>query len=484
MALTPTNLPLRPGHFTQWETEEQTRVRPATGSVVALPIVDDWGPANVAVRLDSYDDYVEVYGRSLTAGERAARDCFRGEDLPDSLGAGRIIAIRMGATSGGGALAHATVELDNTATNAAITVDARYPGTRGNLLRVAVEAGATAGTKDFVVYDGAVEKERYNHPEADIAELVEAVNESSPYLTLTMLVDNVALATVAAQPLVGGANGETLSSSNWLAALSTLESERFSFLAPYELTDDSTQASIVEWTQLRNAAGKRVMTGLGGTDDEAATAAVIAAQAINDGDLIRLGSFVYQDDVYGESSPAQMVPRLAGIAAQRGDRGGMSFARLAGGVLLSGPNDADVDRTILGGVMTLSADSREDAPVHFVKGLTTFSDQSDKNRYRVYRNPKYVRTMHLLEHDFTEALQTDNLGRVTLDAEGKEAGKIITELADLMREREARGAFLPGWTVERDPEFPSSPTDEILPLRYGVQFQPTLEAVLSTLVIR
>lgn len=488
MALTLTNLPLRPGHFTQWETEEKAAVRPVSGSVMAVPFTDNWGPANVAVALDSYDDYVDVYGSDLTAGERAVRDGFRGEDLDNGdisvLGAGQIIAVRMGATSGGGQLAQASLTLNNTGAAAAITLRGLYPGTRGNRLRAAVEAGATAGTNDLVILDGAVEKERYNHPVADIAELVASVNARSPYVTAEMLIDNVALAAAAAASLTGGADGATLSSSNWLAALSTLEPERFTILAPYDLTDDSTQASLVAWAQGRNEVGKRVALLLGGTDDEAPAAAVAAAQAINDGNIMRLGSFVYKDDVYGDTSPSALVPRIAGIVAQRGDRAGLSFARLAGGVLLEGPNDAAVDAMIRGGVMTLGSDYRPDAPAHIAKGLTTFSDQSDSNVYRVYRQPKYVRTMHLLEHDFTEALQDDNLGRVTLDADGRELGRIITELADLMREREGRGAFLPGWTIQRDPEFPTSETDEVVALRYGVQFAPPLEQILSTLVIR
>src|SRR5919201_6524711 len=95
----PSNRPLRPGAYWRFVATEPERVQVNPGSVVAVPIIHTWGPLKQPVLCTSYDDFQAIFGRDASPGQRAVKQCFRGEGTPDGAGAGAVLAYRMGAAA-------------------------------------------------------------------------------------------------------------------------------------------------------------------------------------------------------------------------------------------------------------------------------------------------------------------------------------------------------------------------------------------------
>jgi hypothetical protein len=466
-------------------------VPPSVGSVVAVPFTHDWGPLEQAVRLNSFADFTAIFGNSLDQpGYRAVRQAFRGEGVRGRRGAGQVLAYRMGAA----AAAKATVTLSNTTPASALKVDAVYEGTRGNDLRVTIQTDPVDATKrDFIVLDGLTEVERIVYDPAvatPLAVLRDAVNAVSDWVRLTVLIDTVPLTPVVSTPLAGGANGATLVALDWTEMTTALEPERFGYFAPFDLTDASILASLKTWAVNLNNKGKRFFVVVGGALNELVATANARSLTFNDPDFINVGVGSVRDDEMLDASgvaivlsTSQFVPRLAGILAALGEARSLTGARVQGVTLLNGATEAGIELAFDNGTVVLSRDSDPDAPVHIEKGVTTFTLQTDKNRpYRIFRNPKFVRTMHDLQMEITEWVQSNVIGQLPVNSKSRSA--VIAEMSSRMRLREEGAAIQPGWTVTVSADPPPSDDDEFIALDYFLAFGRSAEQVLSTIVVR
>src|SRR3954453_21109364 len=92
--------PVLPGAYTRYIAERPVTNPPAPGTLVALPVVTDWGPMDEPRLITDYGHYQQEYGvgglASDNAGSRAVYDAFRGEGIAGIGGAGGVIVTRFG----------------------------------------------------------------------------------------------------------------------------------------------------------------------------------------------------------------------------------------------------------------------------------------------------------------------------------------------------------------------------------------------------
>jgi hypothetical protein len=488
----PSSRPRRAGAYFNFVGIPKVVVQPAFGSIVAVPFTHDWGPVDTVVPVDSMAQFDAIYGETYSPGRLAVLQAFRGEDLDGVLGAGRVLAYRMAGTSA----AKASRVLQNTTPATALTLTARYEGTKGNNFRVTVQDYAGDATKDeLILFDGSTEIERYQYPNTDIADLAAQINGTTPYtiatrsdwVTAVANVTGVALTPVSSVAFTGGDSGSTLLAADWTDLMAKLEVERFSILAPFDLTDSTILASLKTWAVGQNDKGKRFIVVVGGALNELAAAAIARAATLASEHFITLGIGSVRDDLTLDAtdtpvvlSTSQLAPRVAGILAQRGNTQSLTFARLRGLVILQGPTEQNILDAYDAGIVTLARDSDVDAPVRIEAGLTTYTVKTDTNKpYAIFSQPKFVRTMGDMEVALTERSQRYHIGRLPVNNKTREA--IVGDAIRLLRAYEEAGAVQPapdGWSVSLPPG--QSDDNSYVDVEIGMKFGRSLEQVFYT----
>jgi hypothetical protein len=469
--------PTLAGAYFNWEAQASEIPAPSIGSAVAIPFVSDWGPSNTVVPLLSQDRARAVFGDSDTAGTRALYRLFKGEGWGGRGGAGLALAYRMVGTGG----AKATKTLSNTTPAVAMTFTARYDGTRGNNLRLTVQAGAAAGTKDLIVLEGTRVLERFNHPQTNLASLAADVNALSGWVTATVTLDGVALADIASTALVGGNDGSTLTGTDWTAAMTALEAQRFSIFVPFDLTDPTIRTSVLAWQKAMNDRGQRCMTVLGAATADTMTTAVTTAKSINDPNVVYAAGFSAKAlDLPNTPvlSPSQFAPAIAGAIAFRGESRDIIFTRFADIDLATGASLAVEEQALAGGVTTMREDTNATAPSFIREGVTTYTDDSAsptsngvKTRpVKLYKRIKNMRIQHAVELEvddwFTSGLVA---GELAVNDRTRSIAK--GHIQEILEARVTSQVVQPGFSVDVAADPPPSDDDDALWFVWG--FHPT-----------
>jgi hypothetical protein len=481
--------PVRPGAYFDWEAQPTTTIQPNIGSVVALPIVHDWGPSEQIVSCTSLGDFQAKFGPSTdTPGYAAAQQCFRGEGVNGRGGAGGILAYRMS----GSTAAKGTVLLKNTAAATAITLTALYEGSYSTEnLGVRVRVGTAPSTTDVVITLLGTIIEVHTAATADTNAMVAQINSTSNWVSAAVGATGTALDTSnpnTVLPFVGGDDGATLLPADWTNMLAALSAARFSLFAPFDLTDPSILTSVQVWVQQLNSVGKRFMAVVGGAPADTATTATARSTSMsglpgNGGgeNIVNVGVGTLVDDELGTLSTSQLAPRIAGILAARGESMSLTFARMAGctaGVL---PSDSDVTLCFNAGVVVFGMDSNPDAPIRVEKGLTTYVGGNASKPYLIYRNPKFVRTMHGIELDITDWATATAIGLLQVNDQTR--ALVVGYGHQVMDQRAGLGVIQNGFTVGVDPVPPPSDDDEFVAVVYGIAFGRSVEQIFNTVYI-
>jgi Phage tail sheath protein beta-sandwich domain len=479
--------PKRPGAYFNWLAIQPSDVAPAIGSVVAVGFTHTWGPLEQAVLLSSLADFQSVFGgdpNDPTSGYIAVRQAFQGEGFQGAGGAGTVVGYRMGSDDA----AKATKTIQNTAGSPAnaITLSARYEGTDGNDLKVTTRDNADDVTKDdLLIYTGTTLLETYTFLATDIAALAAAINATSEWVTATSLVSGTSLAHVTASAFTGGDDGEVLVAQDYADAQDALETERFGIVVFEDLIDDTILDSTVAWVQGLNTAGKRMFLVVGGDTDESVADAITRSAGIDDPDVLNVGGGHVTDsgikDVNGDPvalSTAQLAPRIAGVLAHRGERESLTFAHMVGLSLYNAATEAEILRAFDSGVIVLSRDSNQTAPVRIEKSLTTYTDTTDPDRpYKVFRDPKALATMHAIETELTEWAEATIIGS-PVDAETRAA--VLGKIGEIMDRRVNDRIIQTGWTAIIDPIPPPSDDDDFVAFEITAKYGRSTEQVYFT----
>lgn len=482
--------PKRPGGYFRWIARQQEPVLINTLGVVAIAFTHDWGPAESIVEVDSWGDFLDIFGDGnaptvITQGYAALRQAFQGQGLPGKGGAGAVLAFRMVGASG---LAASRVIAG--VGGAALTITAVYPGSFGNRIKYGIEPDAKSpgDTDNLVIYVDSTEVERWAFLRATgiaglPAILADAVT-GSHWVRGSGATNGTNLTSTGGSPvqLQNGDDGNTLLAADYTAWMAALEAKRFSLLAPANLTDSTIMASLVSWLDTRNRKGKRCMGVFGGVSGDTMATAITRSATMATPNIVNLGAATVKDVSLGTLATAQLAPRVAGILADNGETRGLTFTRLAGVELVTSPTDAEIESGIDGGVTTLSRDSHPTAPVRIEKGVTTFISKTDPDRpYDVYKVPKFVRVQQSIETELTEWAEQNVIGQMQVNDGTRAYVRGQTEAR--LKPREATGAIQPGWTVTVASQPAPSDNDDFVALQFALAFGRDVEQVLNTVIV-
>lgn len=484
------------GAYFNFKPTPQSPIASRAGSAVAIPFVNDWGPAEQAVRAGSFEEYQALFGSSDdTPAYLAVRQAFLGENVAGRIGAGEVLCFRLlGADA-----AKSTRALTNTdaGTPVALTLAGRYFGSRGNDLTVSVGVAAEDAAKHALALylDGAL-VERYVYTPTDITALATEIRAQSDWVDYTGTpLTGFALTAVGPVALTGGVDGATILAGDWTAAMTALEIEPFAALAAYDLTDAAIVASLKAWAVGTTAApglnlsGKRFFLVIGGLAAETITTAATRSATNADPNIVNVGVGTLTDLVNGPArtaidlSTAQLTARIAGILASRGEHQSLTNARLGDTRILIGATVAEQKTAFDEGVVVLARDSHATAPVHVRVGLTTWTatDATTEKPYRTYRQPKYVKTMHNMEEELTQYIEEEVLGLRPINEATRTS--IIGHVKSKLSQRESLGAVQTGWTVGIDNDPPAASEDEFIAIAINLEFGRALEQVFFTVSV-
>lgn len=473
--------PNLPSSIVTWIGEEVLRAAPSFNEVVAIPIVHDWGPLGSddegSKLVTSFREFEAIYGNSDTPGRDAVYQAFKGQATPTGLGAGGVIVHRMAT----GSAAPAEVTINNTTPAAALNLEAVYSGDRGEDISYILDDDPSDGTRDRlrILFKGA-EVERYSYPNTDVAQLALLINNRpSAYVRATSLISGVALTPTAGTAFAGGDDGSAIGSTQWLAALDALEFANFGIFAPFNLTDTSIKASIVQWMQQQEAEMRPVRAvfgGAAGEDVAAAIAELTANPTWRDPHLIRFGVGTYHDESLDKDlSTSQLAPRIAGVLAARGRRSALTRA-LVGDLTVvgsTGPTSLDLIAGRDAGVTMLRRVSHADADLAVSQGVSTFNSRTTEGRpYDLFSEPRIVGVLDQFLREMVEWGDDVVIGDLTVtDDTRNEVRKEVSKKLDALV---SDGLAVPG-TTSVDVEPPDDPAlEDAIP--YEFSFKPTRTA--------
>lgn len=486
MAFTATNPPKLAGDYTRFAPVRSTTLPPSTGATVAVVFANDNGPLKVPTLVESFAQYLDVFGRPLDPlnppeGYVAAYNAFKGGGADDP-GAGAMLCLRW---SGAGATKASKV-LAAGATPSALVLTYDYEGTRGNNYRVAVVANATlpATQVDVILYDGTEKVAEFKgYGSADIVALQTLINISAVPFTASGATNGTKLDALASSAFTGGANGAAMTAGDWVGAGSAtemLEAQRFGYFVPANMTDIAIRASLESWTRNLNAKerSKRFSMVVGGALAENFATASTRSTSAADENIVNWGVGSYRDtDLKLVLSTAQLAPRLAGVMSARGGRASISFVYLDDLEIVAGPSESDTLSAMTLGVVVVGLGA---GGVRFERGLTTYTADTTAKPFNIYSRIKFVATMQNFERDGKE--QNENgtvLGALTVNDDVREfiVGKEQARLNEYILRKEV----LAGARVLLTTDPPPTDQDEHIAVDWLGSFQRGLEQIRRTI---
>lgn len=226
---------VRPGGYVELKALAKARVVPATGRVL-VPYQAEWGDPNKAVDMAVREERFKESGLQVDVLELAAEN---------------------GATVVGYRVTNSSEKVASFSLANSYTIEARYPGTRGNDFQFMIRTSLIDSTKkEILVQDtkGIYDTETYLV--ADKAAAVEALQKSN--MVRFKSIGSTAWADVAYTKLAGGVTGTAaLTASDWSRVFNRVDGLTFDvFYLPS--TDPAVQAAAKQWLLDRRTKARKL----------------------------------------------------------------------------------------------------------------------------------------------------------------------------------------------------------------------------------
>jgi len=467
-------IPVRPGSDFNFEGAPEIKPASNAADTCAVVITHDSGPANEVVECPSFERFTEIFGNSATGGRTAVASAFDGQGLPGAGGAGTVLVYRQVASAG----AVAKLELQNTTPAAALKLEAKSKGTRGNSISASVVA-STDTTKHIlnILFNG-VAVESYTYPKTNIAAAAEAVNANeSSLVKATELVTGVALGTTAGEPLSGGNNGSTLASEDYVKACEALKFEQFEKLAFQDLVTAEIIAVVLSWLTEMIEKDRPVTLVIGGDSADTMAEAISRSAANLSDHIVNLGVGTYTDALVGETlSTAQLAPRVAGALCGLGLAHSGTFARFGSLTIVTGPQDDEIEEAIENGVTVFSEAVADDATTKIELCQTTYTTKSNPLKpFDIFSDPRLVAIMDTYIRNMKKWGDANSIGGViNLDTIAAVKQKAVEEATALEKlELIAPGTAFIEIVSPKPEEIPTGGLRQAIVYSFGWDFLPT-----------
>lgn len=242
---------VRPGEYHRFENAGGIATAGARNGIIAGVIRANWGPLNTVVTFDPSTNVKTVYGAGNK--EDLITEMFKG-------GNSKGYFVRVGT---GGTKATITLKDDATTAVEAVTLTAKYVGTRA--FTVSIRDSLTNTSKrECIIYDGTSEFEKVTfekEPEGgEAAALVAAISNSENFDATLVAAGSGKLGAITQQTFTAGTN-PTTDSDAYSAALNALEAYAFNVIC-VDTEDAAVHALVQTFIDRIYAAGSYPMAVL------------------------------------------------------------------------------------------------------------------------------------------------------------------------------------------------------------------------------
>lgn len=370
----------------------------------ALPLELNWGPENVVTTLDAGDFNkmaLELFGCEPTSPELLlVREVLKR--------AKKLLFYRV---NSGGEKATAAV--------GGLNAVAKYAGTRGNDIRVAVQTNAGDETKvDVVTYLGTMEVDSQTVPATGGAGLA-----ANAYVTFSGAQE---LAPAAAKPLTGGTNGE-VTGGGYAAFLTAIEVESFNTIA-YPGDDEAVKALFLAFVKrLRYDEGRKIVGVLAGCKGDD-----IGVIDVKNGVVLADGTSV---------SRQQATAWVAGASAAAAVNESLTNAAYDGAVDVTEKyTKSQYEAAIQAGEFVFYADDGKARVLTDINSLTSFGAGASED----WSSNRVVRVMDGWANDVARIFGESYKGSATNSDTGRQLFKgDLVKLANQYAELDAISGFVP-----------------------------------------
>jgi len=431
---------IRPGVYVRvTSTGEPAQAVVPRGTVAAL-FKASWGVLGTHTILESINSIAENYGANKETSDTVdtITEAFKG-------GCNKVVAYRLGT---GGTAASLILKDDNTSPTDAVTITAKYPGTRGNDFAVILRDSLVDATKrELLLYEGVTLRQTIifakgasgdGEPQA----LVNAINASnSPYITANKIADgNKTLAAISTtQKLTGGVN-PTVASGDYTTALSKIETIDWNVLVT-DTEDTANHAAIQTYIDRVRDEGKRVMGVVGEPTSVDLAIRLANSRAFNDFAMHYVLNGFKIGDITREGYEA--AARVAGMIAAADITDSLTHAIVANATeVVGGLTNAQIEQAIQSGALVFSMNANKQVQIEY--GINTFvTPTADLDAG--WKKIRRVRTRDNLM-DRIAATWDPLIGKINNSPDGR--ATLIAAAQGIINRMIAEGALLQGSIFE------------------------------------
>lgn len=348
---------IRPGVYVRVANLTESAGIGAEG-IVAVLFRASWGPLNEPRVIEGglYEiDSLYVAGGTIDALKEAVRG-----------GARKVVAYRMG--NGG---QKASLKLKDTAATDVVQIDAKYPGTVGNELKVTVRDSLTTGKRELLVYRGTQLLELFSFDTGpdEAQALVDVVAaKGSNWITATKLAaGDGSLATVTQQALTGGTD-PTVTGEDYSNALNAIETQDFQVLV-VDSEDPSVHSTVESYVDRVRDDGKRIMAVVGEPTSIPFSVRLLNSKAFNNAAVVYVGNGFKTS--YGATLEGyKAAARVAGIIAGSPITKSFTHEVIPDATEIVGALiNSEIEQAINAGMLVFTYNSRKQVQIEY--GITT-----------------------------------------------------------------------------------------------------------------
>lgn len=418
----------RPGLYINFQNVAAQSVGVGTRGIVGILSEADWGPANLAETFASWDEAVAMFTATENATSRLAnlvRMAFLG-------GAQTVKAVRVMKSSNAVKALNTLVDTTGSPVNV-ITITAKYFGLYGNKITYDVLDDPIDATKTRIriFVDGVLVHSvtsTTNHGSSGFIDnfitLFTAL--ASPWVVVAKLATgNNDLADVASSTaLATGANGDTVTTTEYTAALALFDNNKIHILTS-DTVVSGIRTVIKSWAEAKRAEGYAVMAVIGSALGDSVATSIAAAQALNSPAMVYVSPGAIMPNTAGTSSTypgAATAAMVAGMVAGEQSDHSVTYKGLptSTNVEISLSN-ANIIAELAAGVLVISSTPPGLSPgARIERGLTTLYSPSVTD-IASYKNIRTVRTMDSITEGLTDAANVLVIGNIPNDDNGKAA---------------------------------------------------------------
>ena len=486
-AWSPTELPVLPGLYLNFQTAALAAIRPGTRGVVVAPVRAHWGPVREFVEITSESGITENYTNDETNGATAyttLRFALLG-------GASKVLAYRLADSNA----AKALKTLKDSAAMDVLTLTAKYEGARGNGFKVTVRDNPLdpVNKKDILLYEGTTLLSTFTFDKgASIVDNAVAVinnDTSNKWITATKIATgDGTLADITTQVFTGGDSGiAAIAAADYTDALAAFETQEFNLLTLDGVTDSAIQTSVQSWVDRVRGEGKGVIAVMGGpAADDIASDAVSKATARSAGwnheGVVNVGTGAILNGA--SYSSAQVAAYVAGLIAGQKLSEATTYAATPFDDVTRRWTRSEMEQAVTGGVFLPFHDGRMVKCLRGMNSLVTLR-QGQNNSWKKIRT---IRVMDAINSDLVRTAEDSYIGKVNNTEEGRLA--LVGACKQYMQTLAQGGVIeASGWDVYLDPDYhganpPNTPEPDQVYLKWEARLTDVMEIILGTFVVR